>query len=218
MRFVSRRLLPLAAAVPFLLLHQSEDLRLLTHIERDGSGLRMVWARGNISRLPEVHTRIREATPEYEDEKLSAEGSQFIIARTWRPHTLALVPDASLAVTDIPQAPLSLYNTYQWREELKIYSQTATPSEKAGAEAAQLIYVLEMPGAVVPESVSPPGSISGGRVVWTLTGDRETYTLTATSRMLRWDILVILVYLLGVAAVKGIQLSAAWARRRPRRI
>ena len=191
---------------------------MLTRIERDGSGLRMIWARGNASRLQEVRTRAREATQGYDNEFVSVEGSQFIIARTWRPHDLNLVPDSSLTILDIPQAPLSLYNVYQWREEVEIYSETATESERAGAKIAKLIYVLEMPGRVVESSVSPPGRVEGNRVVWVLTADKDKYTLSATSRMLRWEILLILIYVALVILAKVIQFTARWARSRPRRI
>ncbi len=218
MKLSTRRLLPLAAAIPFLLLHQTEDIRMLTRIERDGSGLRMLWARGNASRLPEVRTRMREATQGYDEEFVSVEGSQFIIARTWRPHDLTLTPDTSLTILDIPQAPLSLYNVYQWREDLEIYSETATESEKAGAKVAKLVYVLEMPGRVVESSVSPSARVEGNRVVWVLTADKDKYTLSATSRMLRWDILLILIYIALVVLVKVVQWTARWARSRPRRI
>ncbi len=210
--------LPLAAAIPFLLLHQTEDLRMFTKIERDGSGLRMMWARADASRAREITTRLREATREFDEERSATEGSQYEISRSWRTHSLNIAPDVKLQITDIAQRPLSLYNTYQWEEKISIYAGPATESEKAGASQAKLTYILSMPGRVDETSVSPPAKVSGGTVVWTLTGDKEEYTLRATSRMLRWDLLLLIIYVLAVVLGKG----GAWLvhrlRSRPRRI
>jgi hypothetical protein len=212
------RLLVLSGVIPFLLLHQAEDVRLLTQIERDGSGLRLVWTRGNADRLAEVRTRLWEATPNFEDERCLVRGSQFILSRSWRPHSLSLAADADLKITDVAQNPLSLYNTYSWQEKVRIYSDTATASELAGAQATRLLYILEMPGRVDPNSVSPAAMTEGGRVVWELSADRSEYQLTATSRMVRWEILVVLVYVVGIAAVKLGEWLVRLERIRPRRI
>lgn len=212
------RLLPLAAAIPFLLLHQTQDLRLLTRVERDGSGLRLLWARADASRAAEVRTKFREAAQGYEDERSVIEGSQFIISRSWRPHDLALVPDSKLEIVDVVQKPLSLYSTYRWEEKLTVYAGPATDSEKAGAKEATLTYILEMPGRVDPASVSPAGTVSGNKVVWTVRGDKEEHVLRATSRLLRWDVLILVFYVAGVVSAKGAYWLVRRARARPRRI
>ncbi len=211
-------LMALAAAVPLLLLCQSQDIRILTRVERDGSGLRLVWAQSDASRAREICTWLREATQFYEDERQNVQGSQYVISRSWRPHTLGLVPESKLDITDVPQRPFSLFNEYYWEEKLKIYAGPATMSEKAGAAEARLLYILEMPGRIDPASVSPAGQISGGKVAWVLTGDKEEYVLRAGSKMLRWDLLLVVLFVLVAATGKTVEWLLRKARQRPRLI
>jgi hypothetical protein len=191
---------------------------LLTRVERDGSGLKLAWARADVSRAREIRTRLREATPGYEDERSAVEGSAFIISRSWRPHDLDLSPDTKLEIFDLPQRLLSLYNEYVWEEKISIYAGPATSSEKAAAAAAKLMYMLEMPGRIDETSVRPAGQVSGGMVVWLLSGDKEEYVLQARSRMLRWDLVLLLIYVLGAVSAKTAQWAVRRARTKPRRI
>ncbi len=211
-------LVALAATVPLLLLHQTEDLRMLTRIERDGSGLKLVWARADPSRAREVRTRLREATPGYEDERHASEGSAYVISRSWRPTTLRDMPDTKLETVDLPQRLVSLYNEYSWEEKVTIHIGPATSSEKAGAAQATMLYILQTPGRVDEASVMPLGQVTGDTVVWRLTGDKEEYTLQARSRMLRWDMLLLLVYVAAAFAAMTAQWAVRRARTRPRRI
>jgi hypothetical protein len=208
----------LVAAVPFLLLHQANEVRLLTEIERDGSGLRMYWCQGNPDRLQEVRTRLREASPDFEEERLRITAEGFVLSRSWRPHALTVMPDVRLEIADIPQNPLSLYTTYTWQEKLTIYADTATASEQLGAGGTKLIYILQMPGKVEEASVSPPATTEGGTVTWVLTADKSEYELRATSRALRWDVLAIGLYILAVVGWKGGGLAVRRVREKPRRI
>lgn len=208
----------LAAAVPFLLLHQANDVRLLTRIERDGSGLRMYWCQGNPDRLREVRTRLREASPDFEEERLRTTAEEFVISRSWRPHTLTVMPDVRLEISDIAQNPLSLYTTYTWEEKVTIYADTATASEQSGAGATKMVYILQMPGKVDEASVWPAATTEGGTVTWVLTAENSEYQLRATSRALRWDLLAIGLYILAVVAWKGGGYILRRARGRPQRI
>lgn len=208
----------LAVTVPLLLLHQTEDLRMLTRIERDGSGLKLLWARADLSRAREVRTRMREATPGYEDERHATEGSAYVISRSWRPATLRNTPDTNLETVDLPQRLLSLYNEYSWEEKVTVHAGPATASEKAGAAQARMLYILQMPGRVDESSVMPRAHVTGDTVVWQLTGDKEEYTLQARSRMLRWDLLLLLIYVVAACAAMVAQWSVRRARTRPRRI
>jgi hypothetical protein len=210
--------LGLLAAVPLLLMTQAEDVRMLTHIDLDGSGMRMAWASGSTDRLDGVRTRMREASPGDYQEKARVEGGKFILTRSWRGHTLLTGPDVKLDVKDVVQEPLSLHTTYTWAETVKIYRETATESERLGAQAAKLIYTLEMPGTVDGMTVSPAASVEGDRIVWTLTGNKDEYTLTATSRRLRWDVLLVCLYVAAVVAGGIGQFTVRRARNRPKRI
>lgn len=214
----ARLALGLAAAVPFLLLHQANEVRLLTRIERDGSGLRMYWCQGNPDRLTEVRTRLHEASPDFEEERKRLTNEGFVISRSWRPHTLAVMPDVRLEISDIAQNPLSLYTTYTWEEKIAIYADTATPSEQLAAGGTKLVYIVRMPGKVDEVSVSPPATTEGGTVTWVLTADNSEYQLRATSKALRWDLLLLCLYVIAVVIWKGGGFVLGELRRKPRRI
>jgi len=213
-----RPLVALAATLPLLLLHQTQDLRMFTRIERDGSGLKLIWARADVSRAREVQTRVREASPGYDEERRLTEGSAFIISRSWRPCSLQSLPDAKLEIVDIPQRPFSLFNEYSWQEKVTIEPGPATDSEKYGAAQAKMLYILHMPGRVDPSSVMPAGQVVGGTVVWELTGAKQEYTLQARSHMLRWEILLLLIYVVVVLVVLLVQALVRRVHARPRRI
>jgi hypothetical protein len=215
---MKRARLGLMAAVPLLLLTQGEDVRLVTRLDLDGAGMRVAYATGSSDRLEDVRTRLREASPGFDDEKLQAEGGHFTLTRTWRGNSMMAMPDAKLDIKDVVQEPLSIYSTYTWNETVKIYRDTATEAEKLGAQAAKLTYVLEMPGTVDQATVSPQATVTGGRIEWTLTGDQEQYTLTATSKRLRWDVLLVCLYVIGVLVGGALQFTTRRARNKPKRI
>ena len=215
---MKRARLGLLAAVPLLLLTQGEDVRLFTRVDLDGSGMRVAWASGSSDRLDDVRTRLREASAGFEGEKLQAEGGKFTLTRSWSGNSLLALPDAKLDTKDVVQDPLSLYTTYTWTETVKIYRDTATAAEKLGAQAAKLNYTLDMPGTVDQATVSPQAMVTGGRIEWALSGDQEQYTLTATSKRLRWDVLLVCLYVLAVLAGGLVQFTARRARNRPKRI
>ncbi len=205
-------------AIPFLLLSASDEVRMLTRVERDGSGLRAIWVTSRVDRAREVRTRLREATADWQVERAKSEGGKYFIMRSWRGHSLNTRPDAKLEVVDFVQSPLSLFSTYKWRETVKIYRGAATEVEQAGAQQAVLEYVLQMPGRIVNAGGTPPQSVTGGRAVWRLSGDKEEYVIEAQSRLVRWDLCVLYIYVLFAL----IYWAANWAIRRiksrPRRI
>ncbi len=213
-----RSRLGLMAAVPLLLLTQGEDVRLFTRVELDGSGMRVAWVTGSSDRLDDVRTRLRETSAGFDDEKLQAEGGKFTLTRSWRGNSMLALPDVKLDIKDVVQEPRSLYSTYTWTETVKIYRDTATAAERLGAQAAKLNYTLEMPGTVDQATVSPQAMVTGGRIEWALAGDQEQYTLTATSKRLRWDLLLVCLYIAAVLAGGLVQFTARRARNRPKRI
>lgn len=210
----------LLAAVPYLLLSMSQSVTFTTVVERDGSGLRQFKASYQPSRHDDVLRRIREASPDYDVERREVKPGQRVIIRNWRPSGLDNLQDraVSLKITDIVQQPLSFFTYYHWSEQVDIYQEAATEVEKEGRSRAVLRCVLQMPGTILPETVSAGGLIENGRVVWELTGDQEEHPLEAISRQVRWGYLVIVIYILGFIIFRAVSFVERRIKHRPRRI
>ncbi len=207
------------AAVPYLLLSASQDVRLTTVVNWDGSGLRQYAVSCLKDRKDEVGSRLVERSRDFDQERWQEKGPVLTITRDWRPANLAgEVPGSSLHLSGIVQKPLSIFTHYRWSEELEIYRDTATEVETFGEEIALLDYELKMPGRVLPDTVSTNGKARGGTVTWELSGDADQYTLAATSRRVRWGYLLFLVYVVGFIAFQVVHYTAQVIRNRPRRI
>ena len=126
-------------------------------------------------------------------------------------------PDAaaSLQITDIIQNPFSVFTEYHWSEELSIYRETATDVETFGEEIATLSYKLNMPGRVIASNAD---RTDGGTAVWELSANVDTYTLEATSRRLRWEYLLLVLYVVGFIAFQIGSYVTRVVRNRPRKI
>lgn len=215
------RITALLAAVPYLLLSASENVTFTTIVERDGSGLRQFTASCLDDREEEVTKRIREASAKYDVERRQVKPGQTVIIRNWRPAGLDNLPQeegVSLQIADIAQQPLSFFTYYHWSEPVRIEAQTATPMEKEGRSKAVLRYVLQMPGSILPATVSTGGQIADGRVVWELPGDQEETLLEASSRQVRWGYLLITLYVLGFIAFQVVSFTQRVIKNRPRKI
>ncbi len=210
----------LLAAVPYLLLSTSQSVTFTTIVERDGSGLRQFVASCLEDREGDVTKRIREASPHYDVEHRQIGPGQTAIIRNWRPTGLDKLTEkgVSLQITDIAQQPLSLFTYYDWSEQIEIYRETATEVETEGEKKAVLRYILQMPGTILPQTLSAGGQIENGRAVWELTGDEEQYTLKAQARKVRWGYLLILIYVLGFIIFQLVSYTERRIKNRPRRI
>jgi len=210
----------LLAAVPYLLLSMSQDVTFTTIVQHDGSGLRQFVASCLENRKEDVTKRIREASPHYDVEHCQIGPGQITIIRNWRPTGLDKLTEkgVSLQITDIAQQPLSLFTYYDWSEQIQIHRDTATEVEKEGQQKAVLRYILQMPGTILPQTLSTGGQVENDRAVWELTGDEEQYTLKAQSRKVRWGYLLILIYVLGFIIFQLVSYTERRIKNRPRRI
>ncbi len=212
----------LLAAVPYLLLSMSQSVTFTTVIQRDGSGLRQFVASCEPDRLSDVTLRIEEASADYAVSGRSKDKpGQHVLIRNWQwPHYGGnqSSQDFSLQISDIVQKPLSLFTYYDWSEEIQIHRETATEVEKEGQKKAVLRYILQMPGTILPQTLSAGGQVENGRAVWELTGDEEQYTLKARARQVRWGYLLILIYVLGFIVFQLVSYTERRIKNRPRRI
>ena len=210
------------AAVPYLLLSASQSVQLRTIVNLDGSGLRQYTVACLPDRTKEVQKRLLERTGDFDRQSLHREGPNLVITRDWRPANLAVAatdPDATanLQIVGIMQKPFSVFTEYRWSEELSIYRETATDVETFGEEIATLSYRLNMPGKIVKAKTNAD-SFEGGAAIWELRADAETYTLTANSRRLRWDYLLVILYILGFIAFQVTDHVSRLFRNHPRKI
>jgi len=208
------------AAVPYLLLSASQSVELRTTINLDGSGLRQYTVTCVPDRTKEVRKRLLERTGDFDRQSLRREGPNLVVTRDWRPANLAeAVADrdttASLQVADIIRKPLAVFTEYHWSEELNIYRETATDVETFGEEIAALSYKLNMPGKIIASNAD---RTDGGTAVWELSASIDTYTLQATSHRLRWEYLLLLLYVIGFAVFQAVGYVTRLVRNRPRKI
>ncbi len=210
------------AAVPYLLLSASQDVRLTTVVNWDGSGGREYVVSYEPGRADEVHDWLREHTSgRARQSRPRSEGPVLTINRSWREANAEKLADQaqpSLRMAGIIENPLSIWTYYRWSEELEIYRDRATEVETLGAQKALLHYQLKMPGRVLPDTVSAKGKAQGDTVTWELSGDADQYTLAATSRRVRWGYLLFLVYVVGFIAFQVVHYTAQAIRNRPRKI
>ena len=208
------------AAVPYLLLSASQSVQLRTTVNLDGSGLRQYTVACLADRTKEVRKRLLERTGNFDRQSLRREGPNLVITRNWRPANLAKAvtdPDAaaSLQISDIIQKPFDVFTEYHWSEQLEIYRETATPIEIVGEEIAILSYKLNMPGRVIASNAD---RTDGGTAVWELSANVDTYTLEATSRRLRWEYLLLVLYVVGFVVFQVVGYATRLVRNRPRKI
>ncbi len=211
----------LLAAIPYLLLSMSQSVTFTTVVESDGSGLRQFRASYQPGRQDDVLRRIEEASPDYAVARRDDSGGQTFLIRNWRwPHRTGpqAERDFSLQITDVAQQPLSPFTYYYWSEQVDIYQEAATEVEKEGKEKAVVRYILQMPGTILPQTVSSGGRIENGRAVWELTSDPQELPLKATSRQVRWGYLAIIIYILGFIIFQVVSFMEQRIKHRPRRI
>ncbi len=224
-RQVAHRRTPVVAmlaAVPYLLLSASQSVQLRTVVNLDGSGLRQYTVTCLPDRTKEVQKRLLERTGDFDRQKRRGEGPNLVITRDWRPADIAKAatdPDATanLQIAGIMQKPFDVFTEYHWSEQLEIYRETATDVETFGEEIATLSYKLSMPGKIV-ETRPNADSFEEGAALWALSANVDTYTLEATSRRLRWEYLLLLLYIVGFAVFQVVGYVSRLVRNRPRKI
>ena len=206
------------ATVPFLLLSGAQQVHYQTVIYPDGSGYRVMTAEVNPDQLGDISKRAAEAQP-MSDRTIERKGTGTVtIERNFWAAGVDRLPDAALKIDMLLEEPLSLSDKYEWSETVKIYSDSTTDSQKAGASLAVLNYTVELPGTVAQDSVSPAGQAEGHNVTWKLTAAQPEYTLKATSYRPRYGLLAILLYLVICGAIFGGRFLRTAIANRPRKI
>ena len=209
------------ATVPYLLLSSSQQAGIVTRVHSDGSGERLVYARGAAGRVPEINKYLGAAFPGSDWNHVGAESWDRVLAwRDGQVANLATVGDkVEVQTLGIVEAPLSFRTRHIWKETLTFDRGAATDVEVHGQSLAQFHYVVYMPGKIT--SSSPAGKTEGGKVEWTVGGGPAPQTFSVEAETIRWPYIAIWVYVLlflvAKAAVYGPRVAKR-IRRKPRRI
>jgi hypothetical protein len=207
----------LAAAVPYLLLSTSQQAGIITHVFPDGSGERLVYARGTADRVPEVAKYLERALPGADWTRTVREGSadRVLAVRSLQPANLATVPEVEVKSLGIVNSPFSPFSIHTWSEKLSFDQGNATDVEVHGQGVAELKYIVRMPGTIT--QATPPGKVEGNRVEWDVKVGPEPKTFTVESRSVRWAYVALWVYVLAFLVVKVCSWVPRIARKLPRR-
>jgi hypothetical protein len=224
--------------IPFLLLTASETAEIKSTVYLDGSAERAVSVEYKPSRHEDLLRELDEALPHPDRRSVRDVGDLKQASRSVIWGSPNEQEGISLRVSDVLQEPLSLYTIYQWEEQVELPSASATAAELADPSRAAFTYTVEMPGKIthtsvrhtettvpLPEGEEKPSASSLASAVveansasWALTGEYQGYTLSATSRRVRWGYLAVVLYVLAFIVYRIAAFINHRARTRPRRI
>lgn len=206
------------AAVPYLLLSCSQQAGIVTVVQPDGSGERLVYARAAGGRADEARGHLRKLLPGQALEGRNV-GDEECWYRDTQVANLATVGDVEVANLGIVQKPLSIHTKHVWTETLAFDPGDATDAELHGQSLVQLHYAVTMPGKIL--SQRPPANVTDNVAEWEVKVGPEPQTFTVESQTVRWAYLALWLYVLAFALVKAAAFAptiAKQVKRKPRRI
>lgn len=206
----------LLIAVPFVLLFSADRVEFTTRMYQDVSGVRRLHVEGDSSLLRQLAQWSRETTRGFNTDRLEITSNRATIARSEQRADLDGVDDIDAQAYDIVRSPLSLVTTYHFRDKLRVDFTYGTPKELAPAPLTEFQYTLVMPGRIT--QASPAGMQQGNVVRWTLKADQPEVELSATAVSWRWDVILVLLYLVAAVAYRVTAFVIHQARMRPRKI
>ncbi|MEA3400829.1 MAG: hypothetical protein U9R79_06220 [Armatimonadota bacterium] len=201
-------------AIPFALLFHADRVVVSTTVYSDLSGVRRVHTEGNSTYAPELRRWIGRMTPGFETDRVRRTGDTIEVSRSTQRNNLGAPDDVQAQALDVVQKPLSLVTEYQWRETIAL--NYVTEEEREVQPLDEFEYRLVMPGRIT--QASPAASIDGRTAVWKLSTKEPEYEVSAAAVSWRWDIIVLLVYVVGYLAYRTTAFLVHRARLRPRKI
>jgi len=201
--------------IPFVLLLNSDQVVVDTQMYGDLSGIQRVRTVGDSSLARELRKWTREMTRGFDDSAFHTTGDNVVVGRKRQRNDLGAPDDVEAQALDIVRQPLSFVTTYTWRETVKI-DFLGNDKEQAAAPHAKFEYRLTMPGRI--RGTTPAAEVNGRTAIWTLSAEQAEYVISATATHVRWDAIVVVVYVVGYLAFRLIAFLARRARLRPRKI
>ena len=210
----------LLITIPFVLLLNSDNVVVSTHMYGDKSGIRRVQATADSSMRDELLKWTREMGRGYYREPVQMSTDSVDVARSNQVNDLGKAEGVTAGVVDIVQKPLSFVTTYTWEETVRV-DFLGNARERAAADVIVFEYRLMMPGEI--RSAQPADAqVDGSRATWKLKpGDLnadDEITVSAEATALRWDVIVLLIYVGGYLVYRIIAFFVRRARLRPRKI
>jgi len=209
---------PLLATIPYVLLLNSDQVTVTTEFYGDVSGIRRIQAEGARSQKEQIRDSMPDSWLRFDREGTRISGDRVRVSRSAQVCNLDVLPDVEASALDIVQQALSLRTQYNWRERVGIQLTYANDQERNWASATTFEYRVIMPGKIL----SAPGAEStGNTATWTLNAHEAAekgYDISATAVSWRWDVILVLIYVLGYGAYRIVAELAHRARLRPRKI
>lgn len=208
----------LLITVPFALLMMADNVVISTHMYGDTSGTRRVEAIADTSLVDEIRGWTKEMGRRFHLEPIHHSTDSVTVARSNQFHDLGATEGVKANASDIVQNPLSFTTTYTWEETIKV-DFLGNKREQELLDAVVFEYRLTMPGTI---ETANGAEIDGDNAVWkikpTELDEDDQYTVSATATSLRWDVIVLLVYVGGYLLYRIIAFFVRRARLRPRKI
>lgn len=211
----------LLITIPFVLLLNSDSVVITTKMHGDKSGVRRVQATADLSMADEMLKWTREMARRFYREPVHKSTDSVEVARSTQVNDVSAIEGVNAAVADIVQKPLSFTTTYTFEETVKV-DFLGNERERAAADVIVFEYRLSMPGQI--QSAEPAGAqIDGNSCIWELKPadlepDSDEVVVSATATSVRWDVIVLLVYVGGYLLYRMISFFVRRARLRPRKI
>lgn len=210
----------LLITIPFVLLLNSDRVVINTHMYGDQSGIRRVKATADSSMRDELAKWTREMTRDFYREPVHVSTDSVEVARSNQVNDLGALEGVDTGVVDIVQEPLSFVTTYNWEETIKV-DFLGNVRERAVRDVIKFEYELMMPGEI--QSTQPVAQVDGNTATWQiqpadLGEESDEITVHATATSLRWDVIVLLVYIGGYLIYRVVAFFLKRARLRPRKI
>ncbi|MFW5867651.1 MAG: hypothetical protein ACOCX2_07525, partial [Armatimonadota bacterium] len=210
----------LLITIPFVLLLNSDKVVISTHMYGDQSGVRRVQATADSSMRDELVKWTSEMARGFYREPVHVSTDSVEVARSNQFNNLGALEGVSTGAADIVQEPLSFVTTYTWEETIKV-DFLGNERERAVKDVIVFEYRLMMPGEI--QSTQPAAQVDGNSATWKiqpadLGPDGEEITVSASATSLRWDVIVLLVYIGGYLIYRIIAFFVRRARLRPRKI
>lgn len=207
--------------IPFVLLLNSDKVVVSTHMYGDKSAIRRVEATADSSMRDELLKWTGEMARHFNREPVHVTTDSVQVARSKQVNNLSAIEGVSASVANIVQEPLSFITTYEFQETIKV-DFLGNERERAAADVIVFEYRLTMPGEI--NSTRPAGAeVDGRSATWKLKPadldpESDEITIGASASSVRWDVIVLLVYIAGYLLYRTIAFFVRRARLRPRKI
>ena len=210
----------LLITIPFVLLLNSDRVIISTEMYGDSSGIRRVQATADSSLSNEIQKWTREAARNYDGEPTHVTTDKVEVERSKQVNDLGAIEDVNARAVDIVQEPFSFVTTYNFEETIRV-NYLGNERERAAAEVITFEYRLAMPGEI--QMTEPAAEVNGRSATWKLRAadlgtDNGEITISATATSVRWDVIVLLVYIGGYLLYRITAFFIRRARLRPRKI